>query len=74
MGHAAQIRIVPGVTAVTPMVIFTGTYRTPTQYVPAIAVNIDQYLAVYPKIKVSDATRQAIRQTRNGALVGEGLA
>jgi len=74
MGHAAQIRNVPGVTAVTPMVIFTGTYRTPTQYVPAIAVNVDEYLAVYPKVKASAAARQAMRETRNGALVNEGIA
>jgi putative ABC transport system permease protein len=74
MGHAAQIRNVPGVTAVTPMVIFTGTYRTPTQYVPAMAVNVDEYLAVYPKVKASAAARRAMRETRNGALVGAGLA
>ena len=74
MGHAAQIRNVPGVTAVTPMVIFTGTYRTPTQYVPAMAVNVDEYLSVYPKVKASAAARRAMRETRNGALVGAGLA
>lgn len=74
MGHAAQIRNVPGVTAVTPMVIFTGTYRSPTQYVPAIAVKVDDYLAVYPNVKVSPQAREAMRQTRNGALVSDGLA
>jgi putative ABC transport system permease protein len=74
MGHAAQIRNVPGVTAVTPMVIFTGVYRTPTQYVPAMAVNVDEYLAVYPKVKASAAARQAMHETRNGALVSERLA
>jgi putative ABC transport system permease protein len=74
MGHAAQIRTVPGVTAVTPMVIFTGTYRSPTQYIPAIAVNVDEYLSVNPKFKVSKAARDAMRQTRNGLLVGERMA
>lgn len=74
MGHAAQIRSVPGVKAVTPMVIFTGTYRTPLQYVPAIAVNLDQYLTVYPDVKVAPAALTAMRQTRNGALVGKKLA
>ena len=74
MGHAAQIRTVQGVTAVTPMVIFTSTYRTPTQFVPAIAINIDEYLSVYPRVKVDAAARNALRQTRNGALVSERLA
>jgi putative ABC transport system permease protein len=74
MGHAAQIRTVPGVKAVTPMVIFSGTYRTPTQFVPAIAVNVEEYMAVYPNVKVAPAALQAMRQTRNGMLVGERLA
>lgn len=74
MGHAAQIRTVKGVTAVTPMVIFTGTYRTQTQYVPAMAVNVEEYLTVYPNVKVTPAARQAMRTTRDGALVGERLA
>jgi putative ABC transport system permease protein len=74
MGHAAQIRNVPGVKAVTPMVIFTGTYRSPMQYVPAIAVKVDEYLAVYPDVKVPPAALQAMHQTRNGALVGQRLA
>jgi putative ABC transport system permease protein len=74
LGHAAQIRTVPGITAVTPMVIFTGTYRSPTQYVPAMAVNVDEYLSVYPRIKVGKAARDAMRQTRNGVLMGERLA
>lgn len=76
MGHAAQIAGVPGVKAVTPMVIFTGTYRSPLQYVPALAVNVDQYLAVYPDVakKVPQAAVQAMHETRNGALVSEKLA
>ena len=74
MGHAAQIRAVPGVKAVTPMLIFTSTYRTPTQYVPAIAINVDEYKAVYPNVNISPAAQVAMRQTRNGMLVGERLA
>lgn len=74
MGHAAQIQTVDGVTAVTPMVIFTGTYRTPTQYVPAIAVKVDQYMAVYPNVKPKPEAIQAMRQTRNGALVSARLS
>src|ERR1700748_66810 len=44
--HAAHTRRVPGATPVTPMETFTGTYPTPTQYLPAIAVKVDDYLAV----------------------------
>src|SRR5580765_5199642 len=73
MGHVAQILTVPGVKAVTPMVIFSGTYRSPLQIVPAIAVNLDQYLAVYPDVKVAPDAVQAMHQTRNGALVGKKL-
>lgn len=74
MGHAAQIRNVPGVKAVTPMVIFSGTYRSPLQIVPAIAVKVDEYLAIYPDVKAAPAAIRAMHETRNGALVGQKLA
>lgn len=74
MGHGAQIANVAGVKNVTPMLIFTSTYRTQTQIVPAIAVDVDQYLSVYTDMKVTPAARQAMRATRNGALVGKGIA
>jgi putative ABC transport system permease protein len=74
LGHAAQIATVPGVKAVTPMLIFTGSYRTPTQIVPAIAVDIAEYKKVNPDIKVDAAQVAAMNQTRNGALIGERLA
>lgn len=74
MGHAAQIRSVPGVKAVTPMVIFSGTYRSPLQIVPAIAVKVDEYLAIYPDVKAAPAAIRAMHETRNGALVGQKLA
>lgn len=74
MGHAAQIGTVTGVKAVTPMLIFTGSYRTPTQIVPAIAVDIEAYKKVNPDLKVDAAQVAAMNQTRNGALIGERLA
>ncbi|HEY8573752.1 ABC transporter permease [Phenylobacterium sp.] len=74
MGHGSQIRTVGGVEAVTPMLIFTSTYRTPTQFVPAIAVNVDEYVAVYPESKPTEAQLVAMRQTRNGAIVGANMA
>lgn len=74
MGHGAQIANVQGVKNVTPMLIFTSTYRTPTQFVPAIAVDVDQYLSVYTDVKATPEQRQAMRATRNGALVGESFA
>lgn len=74
MGHGAQIRTVEGVTAVTPMVIFTGTYRSPTQFVPAMAVKLDEYLSVYPEFRISPAAREAMRQTRNGVVMDAQMA
>jgi putative ABC transport system permease protein len=73
MGLAEQIRTVRGIEAVSPMVIFTGTYRTNYQYVPATAVDVEQFLTVNSRLKVSAGGREAMRQTRNGALANPRL-
>ena len=39
LGHIAQIKTVPGVKAVSPMVVFTSTYRTPGDFINAVAVD-----------------------------------
>jgi putative ABC transport system permease protein len=73
MGLGEQIKTVPGVAAVSPMVIFTGTLKTNVQYVPAVAVDVDQFLTVNRRLKTSAGGLEAMRQTRNGALANPQL-
>jgi putative ABC transport system permease protein len=51
-----------------------GTYQKPNQPITVLAVNIEQLLAVYDEMEVSQEHRQALSRTRTGALVGAKLA
>jgi putative ABC transport system permease protein len=73
VSQAAQIRTVPGVAAVTPVVLFTGTYRTVLQIVPAFAVDIDQLAAADPTL-ITPSQATAMRGHRAGALLSPMLA
>ena len=73
VSQAAQIKAVPGVAAVTPVVLFTGSYRTPLQIVPAFAVDIDQLAAADPAL-ITPAQAAAMRSHRAGALISPLMA
>jgi putative ABC transport system permease protein len=74
LGHIAQIKTVKGVEAVTPLVVFTSTYRTPGNFIQALAIDPDSFFVTYPALSASPSALAAMRQTRTGALMGEDLA
>jgi putative ABC transport system permease protein len=74
LGHMAQIKTVKGVEAVTPLVVFTSTYRTPGNFINALAIDPETFFVTYPALSASPAALQAMRQTRTGALMGSDLA
>ena len=75
LGHMAQIKTVPGVKAVTPLVVFTSTYRTPNNFINAVAVDPDSFFETYPSLSAGSASQMdAWRRTRTGALTGSDLA
>jgi putative ABC transport system permease protein len=69
-----QIKMVQGVRATTPMVPFISTYRTPTQIVPAEAVDPAQILAVDPGLTIPPSMIGALQRNRTGAIVSRLLA
>ena len=73
VSQAAQIRTVPGVAAVTPVVSFTGIYRTALQIVPAFAVDIDQLAAADPTL-ITPGQASAMHSHRAGVLLASVLA
>ena len=73
-GHMARIRTVPGVKAVTPLVVFTSTYQSPRNAVPAVAIDPDSFFAAYPSLSASPSALRAMRQQRTGALIGSAMA
>ena len=70
IGHMQQIKTVPGVKAVTPLVVFTSTYRDARNTVAADAIDPDTFFEAYPSLSASPSQLQAMRQTRSGALIG----
>jgi putative ABC transport system permease protein len=68
-----RIRAVPGVADVTYANWFGGIYQDQKNFFPnqAVAAN---YLDAYPEWKISAAQREAFRNTRTGAVVGQLLA
>ncbi|NCT81820.1 MAG: FtsX-like permease family protein [Comamonadaceae bacterium] len=69
-GRIAQI---DGVKDVAFANWFGGAYQKPENQVFSFAVS-PNYLDVYPEMEVSAEARRAFAETKNGALVGEGLA
>jgi len=74
LSHGEQIRAVPGVRGVTPMVPLISSYRTPTQFVPAEGIDPDQVAAVDPDLDLPKSMTDALKNTRTGALVSRNMA
>ena len=74
VSELAQIKTMPGVRAVSPMVPFIASYRTPTQIVPAEAVDVSQVLTIDPGLTIPQSMIDKMAQTRTGAIVGAPLA
>jgi putative ABC transport system permease protein len=74
VAQIAQIKMVQGVRAATPMVPFISTYRTPTSIVPADAIDASQILAVDPGLTIPQSMIAALQRDRTGAIVSQRLA
>lgn len=72
--YESQIEQVEGVTDATHQTWFGGIYQDPKNFFGQFPVKPDEYLAMYPEFLLSDAERQAWRDTRTGAVVGRGIA
>jgi putative ABC transport system permease protein len=69
----SRIQAVPGVTEVSYANWFGGIYQEPKNFFPNQAV-AENFLDLYPEWVLSPEQRQAFRQTRTGAVVGQALA
>ena len=69
----ARITAIDGVKDTTFANWFGGAYQKPENQVFSFAV-APNYLDIYPEMEVSAEHRKAFADTKNGALVGEGLA
>ena len=74
LAHAAQIRSVPGVTAVAPFNVVAGTYQRPSNTVVIIGTDMDAMLKISADLMVAPEQAAAMRRTRNGVIVGVTIA
>ncbi len=74
LGHIAQIKTIKDVQAVTPLVVFTSTYRSPGNFIQALAVDPESFFAALPTVSASPAALETMRRIRTGALMGSDLA
>ncbi|MFG6487409.1 ABC transporter permease [Roseateles sp. BYS78W] len=73
MSLGARIEQTDGVKDVAYANWFGGAYQKPENAVFSFAVS-PNYIDVYPEMEVSAAHRKAFAETKDGAIVGEGLA
>jgi putative ABC transport system permease protein len=74
LAHLARIATVPGVEGVSYYNFFAGYYQEPGDGVSVGAIDIETFDAIYPEIQLDPAYVEAMKRTRNGALVGADLA
>jgi putative ABC transport system permease protein len=74
LAQLARIESVDGVANVGYYNFFGGYYQEPSQNVAVGAVDVDRLAAIFPEVDLPKDAVEAMRQTRNGALIGRDLA
>jgi putative ABC transport system permease protein len=74
LAHLARISTVPGVEEVSYYNFFAGYYQEPGNSVQVGAIDPETLGAIYPEMELDPKYIEAMRNTRNGALVGADLA
>jgi putative ABC transport system permease protein len=74
LAHLARISTVPGVEAVSYYNFFAGYYQEPGNGVQVGAIDPETLDAIYPEMQLDAKYIEAMKHTRNGALVGVDLA
>lgn len=69
-----RIRAIAGVRDVTPRAVIIGTYQTPEQGMPVIAVDAEPFFRIFDELTVSDEAVMKLASTRTGAIIGSELA
>lgn len=72
--YGQRIRSIPGVKNVAASTWFGGVYQDERNFFPQIPVDHETYLDIYPEVIVTPEAREALKNTRTGALVGKQLA
>jgi putative ABC transport system permease protein len=74
LSYKARISAVPGVRRVATSNWFQGVYKDRRNFFANFAIDAEDYLAIYPELRVPPEQRAAFMADRRGALVGIRLA
>lgn len=74
ISHFQDVETVDDIQATTHITWFGGSFRAPSNFVLASAVDPVSYLEVYPEIEISDRDRINFINDRTTILIGEELA
>jgi putative ABC transport system permease protein len=74
MGHLQQVRSLPGVQSVAGQGWFGGYYQKESNFFPQFPTEIKEYLELYPEMVMPEDQKQAMLNTRTGAIVAKTLA
>lgn len=74
LSYKPRIAAVPGVRNVAVASWFNGVYQKPENFFANWAVEMEEYLSIYPDLIVPDDQRQALLADRRGILIGRGLS
>lgn len=69
-----RIRSMPGVRDVTPRAVFGGSYWTPQQGMPVIAVDAQPFFRIFDELSVAPEAVEMLNRTTAGAIIGSELA
>ena len=70
MGMLPQIREVPGVKLVTPLIQFPSSYQKPSQGIPLDGVDPEAFFGMFSDYVVPAAQVQALKHDRSGIILG----
>jgi putative ABC transport system permease protein len=70
MGLLPQLRNVPGVKLVTPLIQFPSSYQKPSQAIPLNGVDPEAFFGMFTDYVVPPAQIQALKNDRSGIILG----
>ncbi|MGD8927486.1 MAG: FtsX-like permease family protein [Lysobacterales bacterium] len=74
VAYESRIEQVDGVEAAVHQTWFGGVYQKPTNFFAQMPVVPEEYLDMYPEIRLDESEREAWLKTRSGAIAGRTLA
>ncbi len=74
LSYQERIAAVPGVRRVANATWFNGIYQDPKNFFANFAVDMREYLEIYPELQIPPDQKAALLADRRGCVIGRGLS